>query len=198
MLELSELEHDALTELFNIGMGLAASSLSQMVHEEIKLSVPHIKLTTRDMVVKLLAEETDNSISGIKQYFSGSFNGDALLLFPAHKSMELVRVLMGETLPLDALTEFEQEALSEVGNIILNACLGSLANSLHIEIAYQLPLFVQGGSDDLLDGSSDIILFLWVNFTLMEKDIKGYVVFLLGMDSITQLQQQIAILLREI
>ena len=37
---LSELENDLLGELFNIGVGRAANSLSQMVNQEVTLSVP--------------------------------------------------------------------------------------------------------------------------------------------------------------
>ena len=44
---LSETERDAIAETFNIGMGLAASALSEMVGSEVALSVPDVQLVDR-------------------------------------------------------------------------------------------------------------------------------------------------------
>ena len=41
---LTELHLDALTEVFNIGAGRAAASLSEIVGDEVKLSVPLIEI----------------------------------------------------------------------------------------------------------------------------------------------------------
>jgi len=38
-----ELESDLLAELFNIGVGRAADSLSRMVNQEVKISVPSVE-----------------------------------------------------------------------------------------------------------------------------------------------------------
>ncbi len=46
-MELSELQEDAISELLNIGMGTAASALSQMVGEEVMLSVPSVTIVPR-------------------------------------------------------------------------------------------------------------------------------------------------------
>jgi hypothetical protein len=47
LMELSELEQDALNELVNMGVARAASSLRQMVGEQVLLSVPAVKIVTR-------------------------------------------------------------------------------------------------------------------------------------------------------
>ena len=39
---------DAVAEILNIGMGYAASVLSDMVNEEVKLSVPGVIFVSRD------------------------------------------------------------------------------------------------------------------------------------------------------
>ena len=43
--------------------------------------------------------------------------------------MDIVREVMQGTVALDSMGELEQEALTEIGNVILNACIGGLANS---------------------------------------------------------------------
>ena len=65
---------------------------------------------------------------GIHQVFEGEITGRALLIFPDTKSLELVRAVIGGELPLEEIIELEQEALAEIGNIILNGCLATIAN----------------------------------------------------------------------
>lgn len=57
MIELNELQQDMLTELFNIGMGNAAAALSEMVSEEVLLSIPQISFMEK------LASHIENYIS---------------------------------------------------------------------------------------------------------------------------------------
>lgn len=45
---LTPLEQDALTELFNIGVGYAASAMNELLNEELRLSVPSIEVLPRN------------------------------------------------------------------------------------------------------------------------------------------------------
>jgi len=53
---LDELQQDALTEVFNVGMGSAAASLSEMVGEEVQLTVPEISFVNKEDAILLLSE----------------------------------------------------------------------------------------------------------------------------------------------
>lgn len=121
---------DAVTEVLNIGMGSAAASLSEMVNEEIKLSTPGVEFVSRLEATALLSTKAKTDmVSGVYQSFDGAFAGDALLLFPEQQSLELVRaVLQEDDITLEELTDMEQEAMIEIGNVILNACLCSIAD----------------------------------------------------------------------
>lgn len=190
-LQLTELECDAIVELLNIGMGQAANSLSEMVQEEVKLAVPSLELLSRQVAISRLNGYPHKRIAAVKQHFDGPFSGDALLLFPQEKSLELVRAIMkGEEVPLEMLSELEQDALTEVGNIILNSCLGSLANILTYELTSELPVFITGTATEVLDAclaqNDDIVMFLRMDFALHTKDISGYVAFILEIPAIEQ------------
>ena len=67
----------------------------------------------------------------VRQAFSGDISGRALLIFPEKNSLELVRAVAGEGLSLEDILELEHEALAEIGNMILNACMATMANLLH-------------------------------------------------------------------
>lgn len=188
---LNELQQDALTEAINQGIGIAAASLSEMVNEEILLSVPEISFITKADAIAMLHDKTSEHVSGVSQNFSGPFNGQALLLFPVTKSLELVRLMLQDTVPMEQLTEFEEEALNEIGNIILNAGLGSLADMLGNEITSSLPVFRQGSCDRIMgddsDNKNEIVLFLRVAFNIESHKVDGYVIYLLDVRSIDDL-----------
>ena len=59
MIKLNELQEDMLTELFNLGMGNAASALSEMVSEEILLSIPKISFMEKSELANISIDRTD-------------------------------------------------------------------------------------------------------------------------------------------
>lgn len=180
---IGEIEHDAVTEILNIAVGQAAASLSRLVEDEVTLSVPFVEFLTPDQSAERLDEATGGGLSvAVRQEFHSSFSGDILLIFPERKSLDLVRSILADAVPLDQLTELEQEALIEVGNIILNACLGSLANQLGLMIESSLPTYVCGQGASILDSKhvdSELVMFLQVDFSVAAKGVRGYLAFVM-------------------
>lgn len=187
---LDGVQRDAVTEIINIAIGQAAGALSQLVDEEVRLSVPLVHFLTPDRAAARLDEETGGGESvAVRQHFQGPFAGDILLIFPERRSLHLVRQMLGDDLPVDQLTELEQEALMEVGNIILNACLGSLANQLGMGVESSLPCYVRGRGRGILDSGqrpgaeSEMVMFLHVDFSVRAKDVHGYLAFVMDISS---------------
>ena len=195
MIVLSELEHDALLEIFNIGVGHAAASMSAIVNEEVMMSVPSISFLDRASAAQLLSNKDDERICGVSQHYEGAFNTEAILMFPENKSLEIVRLMVGELVPLQELSEMEQEAMSEIGNIILNSCVGTLADIFQMELQGSLPLYHVGTSAEILSasGSADdaTVLMLHIDFILEKHQIRGYVAFILDLSSLHDLKHQI-------
>ena len=185
---------DVVAEMLNIGMGSAAASLSEMVEEEVILSVPSVEFVTREYVAESIGKRTQGDVSGVVQRFEGAFWGDALLLFPEEQSLELVRAVLQNTMPLDDLTEMQQESMTEIGNVILNACLSSLADVFNNQIYGEIPEFVKGSLNSVFDVNNeqdknkdlkeDIVLFLNMQFSIKQKNLNGYVTFLMDINSV--------------
>lgn len=188
---LSELEQDALTELFNIGIGHAASAMNELLNEELTLSVPKIEILSRSSLTDALQLQAKR-ICGVHQSVSGLFQANAHLLFPEDQSLELVKLMLGENIPSDALTEMQQEALCEIGNIILNACVGAMANALENECASSLPSLYRGDMEQVLGvaetGHDDLSLVIYIDFLVEKHEIRGYLVFLLDTISLADLK----------
>lgn len=139
MLELSELQHDALVEIFNIGVGQAARAMSEIASEVVTMSVPSIRFLNRAEAAAMLGNNDIQRVCGVSQHYEGAFTTDAILMFPEDKSLDIVRLMVGESVPFKELTDMEQEAMSEIGNIILNSCVGTLANMFARNCAARCP-----------------------------------------------------------
>lgn len=193
MAELTDLERDALTELVNIGVSRAAASLRKMVGEQILLSVPSLEVVSHGVAEALIREREAGDLVAVRQDFTGAFSGRALLIFPHITGVQLARAVLGEELDGEELREMEQEALAETGNIILNGCLATMANMLKESLSMSLPQVVHGKGNDLFDlhGQTEVpgpVLFLYINFSVRNRDIRGYIAMLMNLPSILALK----------
>ncbi|MDA8327387.1 MAG: chemotaxis protein CheC [Betaproteobacteria bacterium] len=193
---LSELQRDSLSEVFNIGAGRAASSLSEIVGEEIKLSVPCLRVLHPSEINLEFLSLSSMRLGAVKQHFSGPFSADAMLLFTEDRTLEIVRDMMGSQISLDELADFEEEAMCELGNIILNACLSAMADILELSLESSLPVYSVDSSEAILQqiiasGNEPIILFLHINMEIERRRSQGYLVFLLSSTSLDTLLEHI-------
>jgi chemotaxis protein CheC len=195
MFKLTELQHDALVEIFNIGVGHAARAMSEIVNEPVTMSVPSISFLSRADAAAMLGHRERARVCGVSQRYQGAFSTEAMLMFPEDKSLDIVRLMVGESVPLKELTEMEQEAMSEIGNIILNSCVGTLANILSQELSGSLPQYHVGTSEEIIGAHGQqpdtIVLMLHIDFILETHQIHGYVAFILDMTALEDLQEQL-------
>jgi chemotaxis protein CheC len=189
---LTDIERDALAEIANMGVSRAAASLRQMVGELVLLSVPAVNIVTRTEASRLVERGNATKLVAVQQSFEGPFSGRALLIFPEAQSLELVRSIVGPEHSLEDVIDLEQEALAETGNIILNACLATIANVLHRSMRMSLPTVVRGDGAMLFAvqaAPSDLVLFLYIDFTIRNRDVRGFIALLLDLPSITALKE---------
>jgi chemotaxis protein CheC len=190
---LTEIEQDALAEIANMGVSRAANSLRQMVGEQVLLSVPSVKIVTREAASKLVERNGAKKLVAVQQSFEGPFDGRALLIFPEAQSLELVRSIVGDEHSLEDVIDLEQEALAETGNIILNGCLATIANVLDRTMRMSLPTIVRGDGATLFDVDGaplgrQFVLFLYIDFNIKKRDVHGFIALLMDLPSIAALK----------
>jgi chemotaxis protein CheC len=196
-MDLTDDERDALTELANLGVGRAAASLSRMVSEPIRLSVPAVAMLTREEAACAIEARDHARLVAVRQHFTGSFSGHALLLFPETNSLELIRAVVGPQPSLEEIADLEEEAMAEVGNVILNGYLATVANLLHQQLEISLPDVLRGSSRAILDvpecgpepSVAESVLFLYIDFTIGERGIRGYIAVMMNFPSLEALRQ---------
>ena len=194
---LDELERDALTELVNIGVSRAAASLRKMVGNQVLLSVPSVEVVTQAAAAALIGQRESDDLVAIRQGFGGAFSGRALLIFPEDNSLELVRAIVGDEVEADEVTALKNEALAETGNVILNGCLGTIANMLNQTLQMSLPEVLYGDGNALFEVQPEVqndslVLFLYINFSVRDRNIRGYIAMIMDLPSLGMLKQQLA------
>jgi chemotaxis protein CheC len=195
MSEPDDFDRGAIAEAFNLGMGMAAANLSEMTGSDISLSVTDLQVLKKSAAVERIEAEAEPDITGVEQTLCGTFHGSAMLLFPTRSSLNLVRLLLKDAAPqLEYLTELEEEALLETGNIILNACLGAIAREARVEIVNELPHAVHGQPGELLlddQPLDDRVIQLKMDLGVDGVNIRGCLALLLDITSLDHFRDRV-------
>ena len=178
-------EHlDALQELLNIGVGRAAGSLNQMLEKPIRLHIPFLQLGKMEELSQEVQKMKDTTLSSVQLPFKGTFSGSSCLLFPTESATALVIALTGESEDPDTMDSLREATLTEIGNIVLNGVMGSLANILKHQIIYSVPFYQETSIQGLLQptpsDSAEIILWAQTQFTIEEYDLTGDIMLMFG------------------
>lgn len=138
-MRLDPYQEDALREVINIGIGRAAATLSELMGTRIELSIPNIALHDLDDWLRM--GDVGGAGMAVVQDFEGLCSGRAVLMLPRDSGLRMAQILGGVEDGSDELDLELSGILAEVGNIMINAVLGSLANATSTRLSYGLPEF---------------------------------------------------------
>ena len=177
-------EIDILQEIINITFGWAAANLGEILNIYVILSVPEIKLLPIHTLPEYLAEQVMGleSLSVVEQSFLGRFMGYAYLVFPSGAEREMLAMMnQGDenTSESSSQSSLESETLLEIGNILIGACVGKVAELLHDVVTYSPPRVHlhkssnKAISSHLFEPGNTAILMKTV-FSFEERDVNGF------------------------
>jgi chemotaxis protein CheC len=191
-MQLSEMQRDALTELINIAFSKTAASLSDLTGDRVELDVPEVSVHPIGDLLPALRQFVQGEVATVHQIFDGEMGGDALLLLNFEGAAKLIELLTGDVTG-PSLGTSSKEVLSEIGNILLNACLGVFGDILKVRMSFTVPrLHLEAletllrsltiGKDELQFG-----LIVGARFHLKSSAVGGCLVIVLGVASLDQL-----------
>lgn len=199
--ELSELEQDALQEIMNIGFGRAAADLAEIIDLHVILSVPYIAIIRVDELIPFLHHELPEStdLSMITQFFYGKFSGSSFLVFPHGERRKLLSIFDDELPESDyeGSEVLERETLMEIGNLIIGACIGKVAELLGDVVSYDPPRFfahdqVQETIASLAQSSDSFAIVFKNVFGFHQYNVNGYQFMICRYSTMPWLKQAIA------
>lgn len=199
--EFSPLELDALQETMNVGFGQAAASLSEVIDMQVVLNVPKVAMVANESIAEFVRGEIQDpaAFCMVEQFFFGRFSGTSFLLLPEKEGRKLVELfgaspeagLAGES--LDAL---ERDIVVEIGNIIIGACVGKIAEMLKDVVCYQPPRYLAGPvNQELINRhlrSNGILALVFKTvFNFEMQDVVGFLFLVTGDDTAAWLKRAV-------
>ena len=190
-------ETDTLQEIMNIAFGRAASDLAEYVDIFVILNPPLIKvLQAFDLPSYLNNEIKDyERVSVVEQNFWGKFKGNAFLVFPSGTGKRMISLFNNENKFFDSepTHELEKETFLEIGNILIGACIGKIAELLGDVTTYSPPRVVvenglRGVVYDNLSDPDNLAIVLRTVFEFNDKNVSGFMFILTKQESFAWLK----------
>ncbi|MBR2132927.1 MAG: chemotaxis protein CheC [Oscillospiraceae bacterium] len=176
--ELNSLEIDTLREIGSIGTGNAATSLSQLLQKEVRITMPEVRIMGYNEAIEWIggAEEIT---AGVLMRLGGEINGIMLSV----QQLDFVNLVLESILGRSVtdymgLHEMECSVLIEVGNIMISTFINALSSLAGVSIHLTVPAFtvdMQGAIMTVpmaeFGGQSDYIMTIGGNFVCENKQV---------------------------
>ncbi len=187
---LTEHQKDAVTELVNIAFSRTAAALSEITGNRVDLTVPDVTAHPIADLLPALGRLVSGEVATVHQIFGGPVSGDAFLLLDIAGAARLVDLLADAGAPTTQMGASAREVLAEVGNILLNACLGVFGDLLQVRFTFTVPRLHLDSLGSMLDsleiGGDDIrhALLIGARFRVRASEVTGCMVMVLGVTSL--------------
>jgi chemotaxis protein CheC len=195
-MELTPGHREALAELINIGYARAGKSLSELTGERIVLNAPMVEIHSIDVVRVALNDLVKGEVASVHQVFSGPVAGHALLLVNNEAADVLTSALVAGVPPNEQQAA-RREALTEVGNILLQASMGLCGELLQVHVSFTVPRLEIETIDDMLNSicvnnqELQFAVLVRTRFELQNSQVSGYIVVILGVTSFSRLLDEL-------
>ncbi|MCI8304500.1 MAG: chemotaxis protein CheC [Lawsonibacter sp.] len=176
--QLTSLEIDTLREIGSIGTGNAATALSQMMNREVRITLPEVRIMGYNEAIEWIGGPEEVT-AGVLVKMSGDVGGIMLSV----QKLELVNVVLQTMLGTsisgyESLTELEQSAMVEIGNIMISTFINALSGLADVHIKVTVPAFAVDMQGAILTvpmaeygGMSDYLMAIGGNFVCDGKEV---------------------------
>lgn len=205
MIKLSEVEKDALIEIGNIGMSRAGKQLSILLNSAVNITIPKINLLAAKEIPNEGFFDVDRNLAYVCQSLSNDLIGRAVLIFNREHTSMLTHAIIGDMPKLSEkeVRACEQEAMLEIGNIIITSCISAIVNMLDKKVKLSTPLYNEDTIKNLIDEQVNSleeyareVFMIATKLETTSRDISGKLVLILTDNSIVNLLHGIKELLK--
>ena len=181
LVALSDRQIDALREFSNIGVGHAATALSQLIRKPVSMRVPKLTVTPFRRVPEIVGG-AETLVAGIHFRVMGNVTGDILVVFPEDSARALMELLLGKPVPAGGeWSESAASALKEIANILTSSYLNALGTLLGVTLIPSVPALACDMAGAIVDAalieqsrSGDLALLIETEFFETARAIRGH------------------------
>jgi len=172
-------DKEILQELGNIGAGHAATSLSEILRQQIAIDLPKIHSVPTHLVPKLY-ERHDVATTAVYMQLLGDSECDILLLFEKEEAKKIAAMMTMTTSLEDISSEMEMSAMQELGNIVIGSFLSAISDFTGVQLMPTPPQLSTDCFDALIDNFlvkqsllSDIAIIFDTEFKRTDGNVGG-------------------------
>lgn len=201
--ELNAMHVDVLRELGNIGSGNAATSLASFMGKEININVPNVRILGFNEVAEYVGGP-ENVVMGILFKIDGDINAMILYVFDEELVENVMEVFFSKQFTsFNDLTEMEQSAFCEIGNIMASAYVNALSSMTGMFINISTPSICIDMAGAILSVPSiqfamvgDKVMFIDDSFGIGSdiKHVKSNMILVPEMDSLNKLFEMLGVM----
>jgi chemotaxis protein CheC len=194
--KLSKHQQESLLNVINRGVSKGAEVMNTLLQAVVELHVPYLTLVEPAKIYSYL-DGPGEYYSAINMQYLGDMNGSVQLIFARDSAFKLISSVLPDeietgTNPMD---ERMSGALCEVGNILVNAVIGTISNILGMSLNYSVPEYVEGNIKEMMSsidfGSHGMILAAKTQFSVQDLNIFGDLLLFFSVSSFTKLLDKI-------
>ena len=176
--DLNGLELDTIREMGSIGMGNAATALSNMLGCEVRIDLPEVRIMGYNEAIDWIGGP-EVITAGVLVHMSGELNGIMLSVQQMGFVNLVLERMIGQTVEnYEELTELDSSALVEVGNIMISTFINALCSLADISTRLTVPAFGVDMQGAILavpmaefGGQSDYIMTIGANFICGGREV---------------------------
>lgn len=183
MSTLSTFNSEILKTAFNTAVRSAIQGLSEIVGEPLEFTLQDVCVLESNEVSALF--RTAKKFGVVKDECSGLLNAEMLLMFDVDGVFCILKKMLGAEANDEMIRECENEAMCELGNIMIIRCLSAVADFLHVPLESTLPSYDIKSNDELVTyiknaKYSDFVLTSCFDLLIEERLTKGKLFFLMN------------------
>ncbi|WP_346890152.1 chemotaxis protein CheC [Clostridium sp. UBA1056] len=193
----TELQIDALREIGNIGLGNAATAMSQILGKGIHISVPKVNFISLEDVFERIDEET--VVYAVVARVLGEAPGNILFVFDTYTMMKITKRLVGKQDGED-LNEIGYSALGEIGNIIFATYMSAIGQVTNLKLFPSVPAVTKDMLTAILSTTfiesgqfNDYVLDIETGFSQENEDLRGDFYFIPSPGSLEKILESLGL-----
>lgn len=182
--ELTSEKIDVLRELGNIGAGNATTALSVLLHSNLRMEIPLVKVLEFNEISDVVGGP-DTIVAAVLTHFMGAVTGMTLFILELEEAKNLSATMLSKESGSDmAFDELEQSAIKEVGNILMSSYINSISTMTGLELRIDPPAMCVDMAGAVLSlpiselgQVGDTALIIDSKFLDNERPINGFLMF---------------------
>ena len=174
--ELNALELDTLKEVGSIGTGNAATSLSALIGQTVRIKTPEVRIMGYNEAIDWIGGPEEIT-AGVLVKLGSQINGIMLSVQQLEFTNLILKHMLGTTVSsYEELGDLEKSALIEVGNIMISTFINALSGLADVEVDLTVPAFTVDMQGAIIavpmaeyGGQSDYIMTIGGDFVCQDK-----------------------------